>query len=306
MPVAPPSREQAVEAMLDRTGRRAVPIRRAFIQSEKPDAAGSRGALLARMVHTRDVAALDAYLLIHAMASSEPFDTEYPAVSWVRALDLDSAATPDAARGHWAKITARLIELGLIRRERRGNRMAYVLLHEDGTGAEYERPKTGADGLWFSLPHTYWTLGHVQRLTLPEKAMLLVSLDQKSRFTLPADRAPSWYGISAATAARGLTGLRQHGLLTYDTRWRLDAKSTTGWAEERGYQLLDSFALSARRAATREKRTRKEPTYFEPTQEPAWAPSSSMRARPATTSSLPRSCCPRTLPRTGRRSTPFA
>jgi len=260
----PPDRADSVKAMLDRTGRSAVPIRRSFIQSETAGEDGSRGAVLARIVHTRDVAALDAYLLIHAMASSEPFDTEYPAISWVRALGLDSSATPDAARGHWAKITARLIDLKLIRRERRGNRMAYVLLREDGSGDEYERPKTATDGHWFALPHTYWTLGHVQRLTLAEKAMLLVSLDQLSNFTLPVDRVPAWYGISAATAARGLTGLRRHGLLTYETRWRMDAKSPTGWAEERGYHLLDSFSLAERRAAAREKRTRKTPLYFTP------------------------------------------
>jgi|SRR5579875_2502114 len=269
VPAAPPTRAQTVEAMLERTGRKAVPIRRAFIQSETPDAHGSRGALLARIVHTRDASALDAYLLIHAMASSEPFDTEYPAVSWVRALGLDSAATPDAARGHWAKITARLIELGLIRRERRGNRMAYVLLHEDGTGTPYERPKTGADGLWFSLPHAYWTLGHVQALTLPEKAMLLISLDQRNPFPLPADRTPSWYGISAATAARGLAGLRKHGLLMYETNWRIDAKSPTGWAEERGYQLLGPYSAAERRAATRAPRTRKAPIYFTTSQDSA-------------------------------------
>lgn len=249
--------------MLERTGRAAVPIRRTFLQADVAGVDGDRGSALSRLVRSRDGAALNAYLLIHAMASSsEPFDAEYPAGSWVRALGLDEDAEDAGARSHWSKITARLVSLGLITRGRRGNRTVYTLLHEAGSREPYTRPKTIADGVRFSLPYTFWQDEHDQTLSLPERAMLLIALDQPSGFTLPLDRMPEWYGISPSTAMRGLSGLRQRELLTYRTKWRVDPKSPIGWAEERGYRLLSSYSTDIIRAATRRRPVRKDPIYF--------------------------------------------
>lgn len=257
--------------MLTKSKRDAVPIRRAFLQRPPTDAPGGRGALLADLVRTRDASALDAYLLIRALASAEPFEVQYPVLSWVRALGLENTASADAARAHWAKITARLVQLGLIRRDRRGNQMAYVVLREDGSGLEYTRPKSASDGHWFALPHAYWTEGLDQTLSLPEKALLLVALDQQEGFQLPTERTRAWYGLSTSTATRGLAGLRQRELLSYSSGWRLDLKSKTGWAEERHYTLLGAFSTDARAelrtaARTRTPRGRTMPIYFEPDQ----------------------------------------
>lgn len=240
-----PDRGALLQAMLERTGRDRVPVRRAFLQ--KPSGS-DRGAALAEIVRARDVAALDAFLLIHAMASSSaPHVTWYPAATWTSVLALDEYAGPAAARSRWSKVVSRLVELRLIERERRGNKMNYWLLHESGDGEAYRRPRTIAHGSWFSLPYTYWFEGHYRTLTLAEKAMLLIALDQPEDSRLPYDRMPRWYGISASTAERGLTGLTAKGYLASSQEWRPEPKSPTGWTEDRRYNAVGPWSISVRR-----------------------------------------------------------
>lgn len=262
-----PDQDSLLASILDQSGRGGVPVRGIFVQLAEPDGSGRRGSVLAEFVRNRDAAALDAYLLIHAAGSSEPWMVQYAIPVWVRALGLDQGAEPAAARGHWAKIASKLVRRQLIGRERRGNRVAYRLLDESGSGEPYTRPLKKSDGAWFSLPHVYWSSGHFRDFTLPEKAMLLIALDQKNGFPLPADRMPTWYGISPSTAKRGLSGLVSKGILTVDSNWRVDAKSATGWAEDRRYTTAGPYSTVERKAAMQTRPRKAEPVFFRPESE---------------------------------------
>lgn len=248
-----PERLALLSSMLGKTARGGVPIRRAFIQQkEKTD--GGRGAALGELVRTRDESALDAYLLIHAMASSStPYRTWFPSATWAQITALDSNASAETSKARWSKIATKLERLHLIRRERSGNRMNYWLLNESGNGEEYLRPKMLKHGSWFSIPHLYWLDGHDQRLTLPEKAMLLISLDQADDRPLPYHRIPEWYGISKKTAERGLTRLLDGNYLTVRSERVVAPRSHTGWTEIRRYTTVGPWSIKARAAAIRKE-----------------------------------------------------
>ncbi len=253
---ARPDRLALLAQMLEATNRRTVPLRRAFLQTTKAGADGTRRSTLSRLA--RDSAALDAYLLIHAMASaSEPYDTWYPVPTWVQVCGLTDFAELPAARSRWAKIASRLESEQLIARRRSGNRMSYILLDESGSGDPYLRPKVAAHGNWFSLPHAYWLQQLDRELNTPEKIMLLISLDQLDDFRLPADRAPSWYGISKSTARRGLHGLVDRGILTVRTANEPEAKSPTGWKQTLFYTTAGDWSRAARTEANK----RRTPTF---------------------------------------------
>lgn len=240
--------------MLEGTNRSFVPIRRGFIQKPR-GTLGSRGSSLALL--TRDSSALDAYLLIHALASSsEPYVAAYPAATWVQLVRLDSAATFDAGKTRWSKVVTKLVSLHLIERARKGNEMQYKLLHEDGTGKDYTRPKNAGDGNWLRLPHSYWLEEYDAKLSHPEKVILLISLDQKDGFVLPLDQAANWYGVSESTARRGLRGLENRGLLTKSSSFIASPHSPTGWAEEFRYTLNGPFSREAVEKAQAERRTK--------------------------------------------------
>lgn len=250
-----PERMSLLGPMLEGTRRVAVPLRRSFIQkgtrSEKRK--GSQLAALAR-----DSAALDAYLLIHAMASSSsPYSAFYPAATWVQIARLDEAASLEAAKTHWSKLVSRLESLGLIKRQRRGNQMDYLLLDESGSGAPYARPKQTSDGIWFSLPYDYWLGGYDAAMQPAEKIMLLIALDQLDDFSVPMDKVSSWYGISEATARRGFRGLEERALLTRTSDFVASPRSPTGWVEELRYTLQGPFSRSAREAANKGTRSPK-------------------------------------------------
>ncbi|UFU15939.1 hypothetical protein LQK89_16815 (plasmid) [Curtobacterium sp. C1] len=229
--------------MLEGTNRGFVPIRRDFLQRPR-GTEGSRGAALALLA--RDSSALDAYLLIHALASSsEPYVAGYPAATWVQLIRLDETATFDAAKSRWSKVVGKLQKLGLIDRERRGNDMWYRLLHESGDGTEYTRPKKTAQGNWLRLPYSYWLKGYDSDLSHPEKVMLLIALDQQKEFILPFNQSANWYGVSEATARRGLRGLEARDLLSSTSTFVPSPRSPTGWAEQFRYTLLGPFARAA-------------------------------------------------------------
>jgi len=234
--------------MLDGTKRNAVPIRRAFVQVppvKGADPAATRGAVLAKLVKIRQPAYLDAFLLIHAMASaSEPYTAQYPAITWAHALGFDEhvgagvGADNLGARAKWSKIVQKLKAEHLITSKRSGNEMTYHLLNESGDDTAYTRPKTAEDGKWLSIPDIYWRGDFYMTLSLPAKAMLLIALHEKDDFPLPIDRVPRWYGISASTAQRGFAELTKEGILSHRSVWRIDPKSPTGYTEERRYSLV--------------------------------------------------------------------
>jgi hypothetical protein len=256
-----------VAGMLKATNRTVVPIREDFVQIPRKRAvlkSEKRAGVLASLVKAGRSPALDAYLLVHAMASaSDPYTSAYPAMSWAHALGFDETTgdgTPEStvsAKSQWSKVTRRLVELKILARHREGNTMIYTLLHESGNGQAYARPKTKDDDRWFNLPHVYWTQEWYQKLGLSAKAMLLIALASKDSFALPFDRAPEWYGISRSTAQRGMSTLIDEGIVDATSTWVMDVKSRTGWREERHYRLTGPWS-SAERRGTRPRASKAE------------------------------------------------
>jgi hypothetical protein len=70
-------------------------------------------------------------------------------------------------------------------------------------------------------------------------------------FPLPAKRARDWYGVSEDSAEEGLRELGNRQLLSFDRRWRKNARSETGWIEQRMYTLEGSFSREERKKAAR-------------------------------------------------------
>ena len=239
-PVVRPRRRDLLASVLGGTKRSFVPVRQIFLQLPKKSGR-SRGSVLALL--TRPSPALDSYLLIHALASSsEPHVADYPAATWAQVARLDESASFESAKSHWSKVVAKLRALKLIESERKGNRVRYRLLNEAGGGEAYTRPKNSADGRWFRLPYSYWLDEFDKNLAHSEKLMLLISLSLSEYFILPINQVANWYGISEATARRGLRGLEGKGILARTVNHRVDPRSPTGWAEEFRYALQGSFS----------------------------------------------------------------
>jgi hypothetical protein len=240
VPTERPSREAILEQMLTGTKRGFVPIRRTFLQKPR-GTAGNRGAQLAKL--SANPSALDAYLLMHALASSSaPYQANYPVPTWVQLLRLGDAASESAAKSRWSKVVSKLTALGLIERRRLGNGMEYLLLDESGDKTPYVRPLTAAHGHYFKLPYAYWADGLDGSLTHPEKLMLLIGLDQLDGFTLPFNQVQQWYGVSENTARRGLRGLEERGLIMSTLEYLPSSKSPTGWIENIQYTMTGAFS----------------------------------------------------------------
>ncbi len=247
LPPAPLTQRETIQDLLTQSGRGIVPIRKSFVQQGRGK--DTRPGPLASFVTAHDTRALDAYLFVHALASHEPWNCDYPAGTWVRTLGLGNTATPASARGAVSKVMKRLEDRNLVKRGRSGRRASVILLREDGSGEPYEHPHRAGDGNWLQLPYTYWSEGHFLALSLPAKAMLLVALSLQDDFYLPSEKAGDWYGISPDSADRGLRELRKAALLDTDRQWIKNQRSDTGWTEHWTYTLTGPFSSTARRAA---------------------------------------------------------
>jgi hypothetical protein len=207
--------QSTVEALLHRSKRsgHAVPIRWTFVQ-RKDSRGRPQGGPLAGIVRCHDERSLDLYLLLRAVATAEPWNCAEDARIWARALGLvDQHGEHDIEAV--SKAWRRLERHGLISRGRKGHRACVTVLLEDGTGTAYSPPTRTRGDNYLKLPFVYWTADKpwYRHLTLPEKALLLIALSLPKGFVLPHKKAPAWYGVSAHTAQRGLSGLQDKGLL---------------------------------------------------------------------------------------------
>jgi hypothetical protein len=252
-PPPPLSQRETIADLLAQSGRGIVPIRKTFVQQGK--GADTKPGPLASFVTGHDGRGLDAYLFVHALASAAPWNCNYPAATWVRALGLTASASPGSARTAVSKTMKRLEDRNLIQRSRSGRRSSVRLLREDGSGEPYDHPHNAGDARWFRLPYAYWHEDHFLRLSLPAKALLLVALSLPDGFYLPSERAQGWYGVSPDTAERGLRELRTAGLLHDDRHWVKDQRSETGWTERWTYTLTGPFSQDARRAAANARKS---------------------------------------------------
>lgn len=205
-----------IMALLERSNRSEVPIRKTFLQqgAGKVRIPGP----VATLIRNHDERALDLYLLVHAVCSAGDFDITLPAGAWARAIGLANNAS---GKSTVSKAFRRLEDLRLLRRARDGSRAKVTLLDESGQLDDsddllpYVHPAP-LKQQYLKLPHAYWEDFWHLRLDLRAKAVLLIALSLDDGFTLPIERAPDWYGISADTANRGLQDLRTHGLLDLD------------------------------------------------------------------------------------------
>ncbi|HEX2294125.1 MAG TPA: hypothetical protein VHN37_02325 [Actinomycetota bacterium] len=238
-PVA--TQQETVAALLGRSQRKgnAAPIRRTFVQ-QGPQRKPVPGPL-ATLVRNRDERALDLYLLLHAVASSEPWDVTESATLWGRALGLH---VPGSAESAVSKTWARLEKLDLVRRSRRDRRASVTLLDEGGSGAAYRHP-AGLEP-YLKLPYQYWLSEDrwYKTLQLPAKAVLLIGLTLPREFILPTEKAPKWYGISSDTAERGLRSLRGNGLLSRRKEFKKAPLAPQGYTEQLVYSLEPPFRVT--------------------------------------------------------------
>jgi hypothetical protein len=257
-PPPPLSQQETLTDMLKQARRGAVPIRTTFVQQGRGKS--TTPGPLASFIASHDERGLDAYLFVHALASKDPWDCEYPSGMWIRALGLRDTATLRSARGVVSKIMKRLEGRALIKRGRAGRMSTVTLLREDGSGKKYERPPVTDGDTWFSLPHAYWLDEHYRTLSLPAKAMLLIALSLPGVFYLPYEKAKPWYGISADSAGRGLRELEKAGFLVTIQQWVKNHRSDTGWVEQRSYVLAGPYAKTARKRRARKNATGPAPT----------------------------------------------
>lgn len=229
---------EAVEHLLARRGgrREFVPLRRAFVQART---SGGGAGPLAAFVAGRHRRALDLYLLIHALASTEPWDVAPGWRTWAMVLGMPETS---ASQVSISKTLRWLERARLIRGERDGTHRRSYLLDESGSGAVYCHPARSERPDYFKLPYAYWRHGWHERLSLPATSVLLIALSLGRTFVLPLDTGARWYGISRDTLRRGLRELAAERVLTFSSRVKQAPRSPTGRTEERRYTLQGAFA----------------------------------------------------------------
>ena len=214
--------------------------------------------------------ALKLYLALLWRCSAEPFDTDISARRWAALLSLPDPNGRGARRITDALRT--LSDLQLVKlTPRRGESSIIQLLREDGSGHAYSLPSTAytkaskgnkQTHIYFKVPTTLWTQGHLQMMSAPALAMLLALLAEGGgdgrEVWWSTELFPERYSIAPATRSKGTTELKQRGLLS--VRRRLVAKSPGQGAFARQgvrniYQLVgDATTNGAKKARPRPRR----------------------------------------------------
>jgi len=235
--MATASSKETIDALLERSGRAYVPIRRSFVQA--PVRGGGAGPL-AHFVTQRRGRTLDLYLLMHAVASAKPFDVRFPAAVWARALGIAGHATASSmVSKQWTWLESER----LIASRRSGRLREVTLLREDGSGDTYVHP--GKEGNYFKLPYAYWQGNFHNRMDLPAKAVLLIALSLQDDFLLPTKQGAAWYGISRDTVRKGLRILLLLGILEMHEVRKKAPLAPLGFTLERRYTLREPFRHDA-------------------------------------------------------------
>lgn len=227
------SAAETLEALLARSGRDALPLRRSFVQARQP---ASGAGPLAAFVRGRHSVALDLYLLGRAVASHEPFDVALSSRVWARALGLGE---PSSSAATISQSWTWLEKQRLVTSVRRGRLREIRFLREDGSGHTYRHP--GREGDYFKLPYSYWEGRFPGRLNMPAKAVLLIALSLNPDFWLPHEHGARWYGLSRDTVSRGLRTLLRLGLLEVRYERKKAPLIPRGFTEERRYALRPPF-----------------------------------------------------------------
>lgn len=229
------------------------PLRKTFVQRPRGSDAqegrpSPRASVLSDLVHGRQARALDLLLLVHAL---QPVlnGSPLPLATWAAML---SAHTPCDSTGASRAINS-LARMKLLERSGTTHTPDLRLRLEDGTGQDWFKagsaPEDGPG--YFAFPHEYWTDGYYRKLTMPGKAMLLLTLAETHdprtpSFTMAYERAMDWYGISERTAERGFTQLANTGLLLSKIRKIPDRRHPAGRRPETWRALAFPFSTEWR------------------------------------------------------------
>lgn len=214
--------------------RKEIPVRTRFVRSDNADSAPP----LARLVSARGrggAVPIKLHLALIWRCSAFPFSTDISARKWAALLGLEDPSGRGARR-----ITAALDVLERERlvtlERRRGDSTIVTLLDESGFGDVYRLPSTAHSRAstknksahrYFKVPARLWTEGHIQAMSAPAVAMLLVLLAERN-----LDLRPTWwstelfprrFGISAGVRAQGTRELVDRGLLTVEKQLVADA-----------------------------------------------------------------------------------
>jgi hypothetical protein len=245
-------RQYTIEFYLERSKREALPLALGFLQGRSDQNRPVPGPL-SEFVNRGRESALEQYLFLHAIASGEEegFDVRLSAATWARAIggyfDPETGVIEQAALHKVSRNWKFLREIGLVKTERAGREVRAHLLADDGSKQAYKHIGAGMKGQklngsgYLKLPYEYWQQRWHEKLSLPAKAMLLISLYQGDGFALPYNKVPAWYGVSSASAERGLKELREHALLHRERHRRADPESPIGFSYIYHYQLLSPF-----------------------------------------------------------------
>jgi hypothetical protein len=237
---------ETVEALLRASKRDHLPLRSTFLQGRGTRRDDVQPGPLADFVRAHRNRTLELYLLVHAVCSGGDYAVARDSRIWARALGLGSTPSAlSAVSKSWRWLEAR----ALIRRSRAGRLSRIELLREDGSGLPYGHPANEKDTWYFPLPYEFWSAEErwYRQLSLPAIAALLIACSQPSGFSLPSERAPGWYGISAESLGRGFRELRRAGLLDSDLQRRAAPLAPLGFTEVRRYTLQRPFAHRPRR-----------------------------------------------------------
>jgi hypothetical protein len=247
-----PTSADAVDEIVTISKRRqSFPLRPTFVQLTAGEQ--SAGGPLSYLVRSGDHRALLLFLLLLTKASSDPWDATLPSAAWARALAIE-LPTSKSARTSVSKTWKRLENIGLVQRSRKGRLAQIHLLREDGSRSPYTSPG-GDRERYVQVPLKLWTSGPddahrwYQELKLSELAALLVALTFKGEFSLPYEKSPEWYSISADTMSRGMLGLETRGLLQVVRSYRPTPLSQNGYTQDFRFMLQGEFASVARRSA---------------------------------------------------------
>jgi len=240
------SPQATILAILKRSRRENVPIRRSFLRADN----SAISPPLAMIVRHHDARALDLYLLVLAQASAGLFDVTYEAGVWARALDLEerNGLKSKDATVAVSKTLARLQDYKLIKRDRAGRLAHLTLLREDGSGQPYTHPADDEEPAYLQLPHAYWMAKWHNQLSLSAKVALLVSLSLPPEgFFLLLKSAHKQFAISPDTLGDGVRELEGKLLLKRDTKPQAEPLIGKGYKIDTRYTLLGPFKRRRKR-----------------------------------------------------------
>lgn len=256
IPAKPPlnnDEKEIVQELVASSGRRInIPVRHSFVRS----ATGETPPPLAKLIASRGAVALKLYLALIWRCSKEPYRAQYPARTWAKLLGLDDPAKSGARRIRDALENLQSHKLVRLEKHRGDPTMVY-LLQEDGSGREYNVPHASfqaaknkdaaAEHEYFQIPQTLWVSGHLQRMSTPALAMLLVVMEESR-----GKNTPQWWSVDVFnkrfalkkdTRSTGAAELEKTHLLKVESKDLPPSPGVrvhfTRKRTRRSYQLLD-------------------------------------------------------------------